>query len=137
MLLFHALCHARSAAPLLTWQSHGPGPSQVREAWLHEGGIAHLLVLRCGLLFTVGHDGVLVACKLPWPAVPATEPEWPGCSLVMDKHIQVSSRCFGACAPYRGGAQGLIMGSLQWDPAAGSVGSFTALMARALSVRHR
>ena len=63
----------------------------MREQWLHEGAITHMQVLQAaGLLLTAGSDGLLVLCKLPWPAVPVLEPEWPACSLVADGHMQVS-----------------------------------------------
>lgn len=46
-----------------------------------------------GLLFSIGANGMLVMSKMPWPADAAAEPEWPGCSLVPDSHMQVSSCC--------------------------------------------
>ena len=67
------------------------GNSISRQIWIHSGSIAHMLGLQSpGLLLSVGSDGALAVCKLPWPALPATEPEWPTCSLVTDSHMQVS-----------------------------------------------
>ena len=66
------------------------GLAAVKEHWLHAGGIAHMLVLQApGLLLTMGVNGMLMVSKLPWPTMPSTEPEWPGCSLVTDSHMQV------------------------------------------------
>lgn len=56
-----------------------------------------------GLLITLGANGVLLVCKLPWPEVPGTGPEWPGCSLVVDSHIQVTHSSVAQAASAGGG----------------------------------